>query len=255
MRGDNFKILILIAIFCMCKSFLPFKIKFVKAVITNSLLLNFAFATSGESSMMFDEQYPGTAVERMLQIRDRVKSLSYEQLSGDWEDVRRKILWAGGLKDLPNAIPGQGYTGHSFNDYNHCDLTPMIDNAAFNENKGQVAGIHFSNRLGEGIRIASIGMEDGLSPGGSWSTCMIGCSSDPPQDVAHVQFRSRIAFKLVWVPTNFQTFVLVDDDGFLLNKGTPSGRLPPLQERAMNYRVVQGSKYAVEAEKLASQSM
>ena len=35
------------------------------------------------------------------------------------------ILWAGGLKDIRNAPPGYGYTGHSFNDYNHCDLTTM----------------------------------------------------------------------------------------------------------------------------------
>ena len=35
------------------------------------------------------------------------RSLSEKDLSGDWEDVRRKILWAGGLKDLPNSIPGQ----------------------------------------------------------------------------------------------------------------------------------------------------
>ena len=46
-------------------------------------------------------------------------------------------LWAGGLRDLPDAVPGRGYTGHSFNDYNHCDLTTMLDNVAENENRGQ----------------------------------------------------------------------------------------------------------------------
>lgn len=41
---------------------------------------------------------------------------------------------------------------------------------------------------------------------------MTGCNREPPQDVAHVQFRSRIAFKLVWVPNDsFDAFVLVDD--------------------------------------------
>ena len=39
---------------------------------------------------------------------------------------------------------------------------------------------------------------------------------DPPQDVAHLQFKSRIAFKLVWCPPNFEKFVLVDDDGELV---------------------------------------
>ena len=46
---------------------------------------------------------------------------------------------------------------------------------------------------------------------------MIGCNSDPPRDVAHVQFNSRIAFKLVWVPPNFEKFVLVDDNGIQLH--------------------------------------
>jgi hypothetical protein len=64
---------------------------------------------------------------------------------------------------------------------------------ADNNNEGQVAGIAFDNRLGQGIVAASL-TEPG--PGGSWSTCMIGCASDPPADVAHIQFRSRIAFKL-----------------------------------------------------------
>jgi hypothetical protein len=75
--------------------------------------------------MTVDSAYPGTAVERMLAVRVRVKELTEQDLDGKWEDVRRKILWAGGLRDLPEAIPGQGYTGHSFNDFNHVDLTCM----------------------------------------------------------------------------------------------------------------------------------
>lgn len=142
-----------------------------------------------------DPEYPGTAVSRLQNVQKRVKSLTTEQLSQDWESVRPLLLWAGGLRDLPNARPGKGYTGHSFNDFNHCDLTTMRGEDADNNNEGRVQGIAFNNRLGEGIRIASI---EELGPGGSWSTCMIGCNKEPPQDVAHVQFRSRIAFKLVW---------------------------------------------------------
>jgi len=188
----------------------------------------------------------------MLAIRDRVRSLNSDatNLNGDWENVRRNILWAGGLKDLPNAAPGAGYTGHSFNDFNHCDLTAMLGEYSTAENRGRVAGIHQSNQLGAGIRIASL---EELGPGGSWSTCMIGCNKEPPQDVAHIQFHSRIAFKLVWVPSDFSTFVLVDDDGKLLATGTPTGQLPPRSERSQNYRVVAGSKYAKEADKIASQ--
>lgn len=204
---------------------------------------------------MADEEYPGTAVARLHAVRDRVKSLTEEDLNGNWEDVRRKLLWAGGLRDLPNAAPGQGYTGHSFNDYNHVDLTTMNDQVSDNENDGQVKGIAIGNRLGSGIRIASL---PELGPGGSWSTCAIGCNKDPPQDVAHIQFRSRVAFKLIWTPNeNYDTFVLVDDEGGFLAKGTPSdgpGSLPPLRERMLNYRIMQGSKYSVEAEKIAGMS-
>lgn len=188
-----------------------------------------------------DPVYPGTAVERLRNIHTRVKGLSSTDLSGDWQDVRRKLLWAGGLRDLPDARPGQGYTGHSFNDDNHCDLTPMLGDVAHNLHEGAIQGIAMGNRLGPGIEIASL-PELGL--GGSWSTCTNGCHLEPPQDVAHVQFRSRIAFKLVWCPPEFETFVLVDDEGNVLNRGSPSGTLPPMRYRMANYALVEGSKYA-----------
>lgn len=122
--------------------------------------------TSGDNlyDKMVDRVYPGTAVERMMNVRARVKQVANE-LNGDWEEVRRKILWAGGLKDLPNAVPGQGYTGHSFNDFNHVDLTCMNDGVSDNENDGSVRGIAVGNRLGPGIRIASI---EEVGPGGRW---------------------------------------------------------------------------------------
>lgn len=170
---------------------------------------------STEEEDPIDPEYPGTAVLRLRNIQARVKSLSPTDLSADWELVRRRILWAGGLKDLQNVAPGQGYTGHSFNDFNHVDLCAMRSTVTHSENNGRVSGIHMSNRLGTGILAAS---DPELGPGGSWSTCMIGCQKDPPQDVAHVQFQSRIAFKLVWVPPTFERFVLVDDAGDLLNQ-------------------------------------
>lgn len=197
---------------------------------------------------MIDEEYPGTAVERLTSIHQRVKSLSPEDLSEDWESVRRKILWAGGLRDLPNAAPGQGYTGHSFNDDNHCDLTAMVGEQAHNLHGGQIQGISCGNALGAGIEKASL---PELGPGGSWSTCTNGCHMDPPQDVAHVQFKARIAFKLVWCPPTFTSLALVDDAGDYLNHGTPTGELPSLRSRQSNYRLVQGSKYAREADALS----
>jgi hypothetical protein len=126
----------------------------------------------------------------------------------------------------------------------------MRDNIADNENDGSIPGIALGNNLGEGIRIASL---PELGPGGSWSTCALGCATEPePTDVAHVQFRARIAFKLVWVPNEtMNAFVLVDDDGKLLATGRPSEGLPPLRERQRNYQICAGSKYSKEADKLA----
>jgi len=201
------------------------------------------------ATMTIDKEYPGTAVERMTAVRNRVSQLTEEQLNGPWEEVRRALLWAGGLRDLTDAAPGQGYTGHAFNDYNHVDLTCMAEKVSDNQNDGSVREIAVGNLLGPGIRIASL---PELGSGGSWSTCANGSNQEPPQDVAHVQFRSRIAFKLVWVPNDaFDTFVLVDDDGKELARGTPSGSLPHLSHRMMNYKMVKGGKYAKVAEEIA----
>ena len=150
-----------------------------------------------------------------------------------------------GLRDIPA-------TSHAFNDWNHCDLTPMADEVQEETNaNGAVAGISRQNRLGPAIRTASL---PELGPGGSWSTCILGAGKTPPSDVAHVQFRSRVAFKLVWVPPLFSTFVLVDDDGKLLAQGTPQegSGLPSLRERKANYDAVTGGKYAVEAERIST---
>lgn len=196
-----------------------------------------------------DTEFPGTACERLANIQLRVKGLSHEDLSGDWEEVRRKILWAGGLRDLPHAIPGQGYTGHAFNDDNHCDLTAMLSDQAFNKHAGQIRGIMRGNLLGPGIEKASL---PDLGPGGSWSTCTNGCHFEPPQDVAHIQFLARISFKLVWCPPRFESFVLVDDAGDYLNHGSPTGVLPSPHHRLNNYALVKGSKYAREADGLAA---
>merc|ERR1711871_1913901 len=127
--------------------------------------------------------------------------------------------------------------------------TAMLGNEQHNENKDQVAGIAYHNQLGPGIKIASI--EAGEEGSGTWSTCAMGCQRDPPQDVAHLQFRSRIAFKLVWVPPNFTSFVLVDDDGELLARGSPTGVLPDKRDRVTNFRMVEKSKYSKAALKVS----
>ena len=74
--------------------------------------------------------------------------------------------------------------------------------------------------------------------------------------MAHVQFRSRIAFKLVWVPNqNYDTFVLVDDSGKELARGKPTGNIPRLLERQINYKLVKGSKYATAADAIAAENL
>lgn len=200
------------------------------------------------SEMPVDPQYPGTAVHRLQAARERAKTLSPDRLNGEWNSVRVNLLWAAGLKDLTNVAPGQGYTGHCFNDYIHCDATTMLGDVAHNQNTGEVKGIAVGNLLGPGIQNAS---DPALGEGGTWCTCMNGCNQEPPHDVAHVQFKSRIAWKLVWSKTaNFEKFVIVDDDGNLLNTGKPTGRLPDLRDRMQNYALVQGSKYAKAADSL-----
>jgi len=202
------------------------------------------------TNMTVDSTYPGTSVERMEASRERVKSLSPDQLNGNWTEIRKNLLWAAGLKDMQDVAPGKGNTGHCFNDYNHVDATTMIGDMSDNENDGSVKGIAIGNQLGDGIRAAS---DPDLGPGGTWCTCMLGSGQDPPQDVAHVQFQSRIAFKLVWAPgpdDDFKNFTLVDDEGNLLAKGKATSDLPSRSQRERNYEEVEGSKYGAPAEAL-----
>jgi len=187
-----------------------------------------------------DLKYPGTACERLVNARNNAKNLKKAELNGDWDDVRRNLLRAGGMVDDPN------HTGHSFNDFNHVDLTTMkmVETSHTNAD-GKVDGISVNNDLAYVIKKYSV---KDLGPGGSWSTCQIGAGKKGgPQDVAHVQFHSRVAFKLVWVPgpkNDYKKFVLVDDEGTLLNVGEPTGRLPYIQSRIYNFKEVENSKYA-----------
>jgi hypothetical protein len=124
--------------------------------------------------MLVNPDYPGMAVEWMHAVWARVVQLAEgDNPNGHWEDVWRKVLWAGGLRDLPDAIQDRyhqdvaectvqikghmplthilalthgipfscfvkRYTGHSFNNFNHMDLTTMLDQVLDNENDGEV---------------------------------------------------------------------------------------------------------------------
>merc|ERR1719247_3968639 len=187
--------------------------------------------------MEVDPEYPGTSLERLRNIHMRLSSLKHSDLSGDWEEVRMKLLWAGGMRSLPRSGTS-AETSFAFNDDDHCDMTPML---------GLTVNGH-SSMLGLG-QIKRGSMEE-LGPGGSWVTRGRGCKLEPPEDAAHNIYKSRIAFKLVWCPPTFSSFVLVDDNGSLLQSGTPTGEeLPALSLRKANYKLVEGSKYAIEADK------
>ena len=56
--------------------------------------------------MEFDTEYPGTAVQRLNSVHQRVKTLTPAQLNGDWQEVRRKLLWAGKISPFPRNLEG-----------------------------------------------------------------------------------------------------------------------------------------------------
>jgi len=217
----------------------------------------YPFKVEVRNGQLIDPKYPGTAVERLVRVLRRVNNIRDRDLINKrWSKIRSKLLYAGGLKE-------DRRTRHSFNDFNHVDLTTMITEVQDRHNKdGAVEGISRRNRLKHVITSNSL---PELGPGGSWSTCLIGAKKDPPRDVAHIQFKSRTAFKLVWVPPNYTRFVLVDDEGRLLKVGKPlpddyrchvgecHPHLPARIHRVWNYRMVTGSKYAKEANKIRNQ--
>jgi hypothetical protein len=62
----------------------------------------------------------------------------------------------------------------------------MLPKVSYKDNQdGLVSEISTSNQLGDHIQKASL---PELGIGGSWPTCTNGCDSEPPHDVAHVQF-------------------------------------------------------------------
>ena len=203
----------------------------------------YPFAHQFVGNHIVDSKYAGTACNRLMKVIERLTALPEDTfLNKDWNEIRSKLLWCGGLKQDRS-------TSHAFNDDNHCDLTTMKGEVQQNSNQeGTVQGISTRNFLGAHIEAASL---PELGEGGSWSTCTNGCHRNPPHDVAHVQFNSRVAFKLVWCPPNFEKFVLVDDEGKLLKVGKPNStdpNLPHISYRENNYRLTRGGIYATEAE-------
>jgi len=238
----------MIIILFLIKLFLITLFIYIIYYLVNYYLVNhdvFLKESFQNNSSLTDPKYPGTAVTRMNNIISNIKSLTPAELSVDWNSVRTNLLKAGGMRNIQSGV---GNDSHCFEDFNHCDLTPIRDSMFNQKNNGRVNNIDQTNSLGSSIVAASI---PDPGPGGSWCTCMINCNTQPdPKDVAHVQFQSKIAFKLVWAPPNYTTFVLIDDSGNLLNYGTPTGNLPDYKSRKDNFSLTIGSKYSDAAIKI-----
>jgi hypothetical protein len=58
------------------------------------------------AEMEIDAEYPGTAVQRLRSVHERVAQLTRAQLDADWPTVRRALLWAGAfLRELHELNP------------------------------------------------------------------------------------------------------------------------------------------------------
>eukprot|EP00927_Polykrikos_kofoidii_P074426 TRINITY_DN70421_c0_g1_i1.p1 TRINITY_DN70421_c0_g1~~TRINITY_DN70421_c0_g1_i1.p1 ORF type:complete len:265 (+),score=24.38 TRINITY_DN70421_c0_g1_i1:44-796(+) len=195
------------------------------------------------SGICIDSRYPGTAVGRLNSVLQRVKDL--DCLNGPWPKVRSMLLHAGGIRENHS-------TRDAFNDDRHWDLTTMLRNIPQIVNDGACAkDVPLCNVIGPHIVTASV---DSIGIGYSWCTCLMGCHHEPPDDMAHTEFSSRVTFKLVWVPPMYDRFVLVDDEGGEIRRGSPQGELPLLKTRKKNFARVRGGKYAIAAVAISKES-
>jgi len=171
---------------------------------------------------------PGTATQRLEAARDRARSLN-GKLTGDWEGIRKQLLYAAGLADV-------GETSHCFSDFNHVSATTMAQAQQENLHDGKVQGMAAGNQLGPVIKLASLREGKGFEKDGSWCTCALGAGKEPPFDVAHHQFKSEVAFYLVWKEGGGK-FALVTEQGDNLACGEPTGKLPSKDARKLNWQI------------------
>lgn len=92
------------------------------------------------------------------------------------------------------------------------------------------------NWLGQVIKLSSLHEGKGFEKDASWCTSAFGAGKEPPSDVAHHQFKSEVAFYLVWKNGGDQ-FALVTEQGENLASGEPTGTLPPARQRRANWQI------------------
>ena len=113
-----------------------------------------ASSSAAMSAAAASAAFPGTSLRRMEMIRRRIRALEPHELSREWPEVRRTLLRAAGLRDVSDRRRvGTGYTGHCFQDSNHCDATAMLLERSDDRNTGAL-GVHraiaIGNHLGDG---------------------------------------------------------------------------------------------------------
>lgn len=188
------------------------------------------------SARQIGSSLPGTATERLNAARDRARSLD-GKLIGDFAGIRKQLLWAAGLADISE---GEGRTSHCFSDWNHVAATTMQQAEIHNKHNGSVKGMAVGNYLGSSILAASLHEGKGFEQGNSWCTCAKGA----PEDIAHVQFKSEVAFYLVWLKGGDQ-FALVTEQGEHLACGHPSKDLPTVSDRKGNWLIFESGADAM----------
>lgn len=77
--------------------------------IHKSMPLSSCTGSNVPANDLFDEEYPGTAVQRLQSVHRRVNQLVSEErlINRPWEEIRTELLWAGGLRNLQNVLPGK----------------------------------------------------------------------------------------------------------------------------------------------------
>lgn len=155
------------------------------------------------------DSYPNTDTTTLMAITKKIRNWTSVDVQGSWREVRNKLM------DISGLSTSCGHTSHCFNDWNHVDLL-CVDESKYHltNQESQVLGIDHVNSLEDVIRhCTSQGQR-------VWTTCMMGCSrEEEPQDVAHQQFKCKIAFKLVWLPgleEKYDRFCLLDEEGDVL---------------------------------------
>mmetsp|Transcript_10376 Transcript_10376/g.19658 ORF Transcript_10376/g.19658 Transcript_10376/m.19658 type:complete len:212 (-) Transcript_10376:212-847(-) len=175
--------------------------------------------------------------------RQRALGLTTAQLSGEWESVRKALLWSCGLAATAR-------NDYCFNDMHHVDCCTI---KKFEEGTAE----H------EQTNVFSSAMHGKPKPDGSlpdeddgYSDCTSAMQSQTRATGCYVANQARPAFKLIWCEVrDFTEFLLVDDDANVLARGAPQpDTLPHIDVRTNNYRMYDSSRYQAQCQHVCQKS-